>query len=116
MQIEHSNFLINIHFVNIKQTTQLQLVPEDKVAILWLTSLMTDVRRISACALSSVLSTWLARSLAVTIFTLAQAGTIWTDYDKERTWRARTYRRSMIIYPPSPNPITSTLSWQPGAR
>ena len=38
MQIEHPNFLINIYFVNIKQTTQLQLVPEDKVAILWLTS------------------------------------------------------------------------------
>ena len=34
MQIEHPNFLINIHFVNIKQTTQLQLVPKDKVAIL----------------------------------------------------------------------------------
>ena len=34
MQIEHPNFLIKIYFVNIKQTTQLQLVPEDKVAIL----------------------------------------------------------------------------------
>ena len=36
MQIEHPNFLIKIYFVNIKQTTQLQLVPEDKVAILWM--------------------------------------------------------------------------------
>ena len=34
MQIEYPNFLIKIYFVNIKQTTQLQLVPEDKVAIL----------------------------------------------------------------------------------
>ena len=34
MQIEHPYFLIKIYFVNIKQTTQLQLVPEDKVAIL----------------------------------------------------------------------------------
>ena len=42
MQIEHPNFLIKIYFVNIKQTTQLQLVPEDKVAILRYGSRISD--------------------------------------------------------------------------
>ena len=44
MQIKHPNFLLNIHFVNIKQTTQLQLVPEDNQLITWLKNQNTDKR------------------------------------------------------------------------
>ena len=56
MQIKHPNFLLNIHFVNIKQTTQLQLVPEDKVAKVWVQCLKSADKRATMVMASEVKS------------------------------------------------------------